>query len=166
MKQNNCRYGKARLGFLLLLLPLTVWFCGWRKTVVLWQWYQQNEKKLQEIQLFPDTLKTPAYEQLSHRPLLRDGQLLERIRQIEESRTVTILNYVPWLTLEENGVQLYSAELTLAGGYIPMLKILAALEQEGKYVNVAAACFSTHTIPKNREKQLQLTLWIQQIIEK
>lgn len=166
IKRQFYRYGKLRLGVLLLSLPLAVWFCGWRKTTSLWQVYRQNEMKLQEMQLLPDTLKGAASVMLPGSSALCDGRLLDRIRQMNEGPGVIVLSYTPWLTREEGELQLYTAELTLAGSFIPMLRIAAALEYEGGYGGLAAARFRTQTNSRTREKQLQLTLWIQQMIEK
>lgn len=46
-----------------------------------------------------------------------------------------------------------------------MLEVLAALEREGEAMRPVAARFRLHTDVRRREKQLQLTLWIQQITE-
>ncbi len=165
MKQNSYRYGKIGLAALLFGLPLAVWFGGWRGTVVLWRSYRQNEAELQGLRQWRDTSGGTLAVHLKKGALLRDGRLLERVRQWGEVRGVTVLGYTPWLSGEDRGWKLYTAELTLTGGFLPMLEVLAALEREGEAMRPVVARFRLHTDARRREKQLQLTLWIQQITE-
>ena len=165
MERNNYRYGKIGLAALLFGLPLAVWFGGWRKPVALWRSYRQNEAVLRELRQCRETSGDTLAVRLKKEALLRDGRLLERVRQWGEGRGVTVLGYTPWLSGEERGWKLYTAEFTLAGGFLPMLEVLAALEREGEALRPVAARFRLHTDVRRREKQLQLTLWIQQITE-
>lgn len=163
MKQNNYRYGKIGLAALFFGLPLAVWFGGWRQLVSLWQTGKRNGVELQKLRQCRDTSGDTLSVRLKKGALLRDGRLLERVRQWGEVRGVTVLSYTPWLSGEDRGWKLYTAELTLAGGFLSMLEVLAVLEREG--MGPVAARFRLHTDVRNREKQLQLTLWIQQITE-
>ena len=144
MERNNYRYGKIGLAALLFGLPLAVWFGGWRKPVALWRSYRQNEAVLRELRQCRETSGDTLAVRLKKEAVLRDGRLVSG---------------------EERGWKLYTAEFTLAGGFLPMLEVLAALEREGEAMRPVAARFRLHTDVRRREKQLQLTLWIQQITE-
>ncbi len=165
MKQNNYRYGKIGLAALLFGLPFVLWFGGGRQLVSLWQASKRNGAELQELRQCRDTLGDTLAVYLKKGAWLRDGRLLERVRQWGEVRGVTVIGYTPWLSGEDRGWKLYTAELTLAGGFLPMLEVLDALEREGEGMRPVAASFRLHADARNRERQLQLTLWIQQITE-
>lgn len=163
MKRNNYRYGKIGLAVLLFGLPLAVWFGSWRQVVCLWQVGKRNGTELQKLRQYQGMSGDTLAVQLTSKGLLRDGRLLERMRQWGKVRGVTVLGYTPWLSGEERDWKLYTAEITLTGGFLPMLEVLAASEREG--IRPAAARFLLHTDTRSRKQQLQLTLWIQQITE-
>ena len=163
MKRNNYRYGKISLIVLFFGLPLAVWFSGWRQVVFLWQAGKRNDTELQKLRKHRGMSEDTLSGHLKKGVLLRDGRLLEQVRQWGEMRGVTVLGYSPWLSGDERGWKLYTAEVSLTGGFLPMLEVLAASEQDG--IRPVAARFLLHTDTRNRKKQLQLTLWIQQITE-
>ena len=165
MKRNDYRYGKIGLTALLVGLPLVVWFGSWKKTAALWRSYRQNEVELRELRPCCDMLGDTLAVTLKKSALLRDGRLLERVREWGEQQGVTVVGYTPWLSGEYRGWKLYTAELTQDGRILPMLELLAVLEREEEGVRPAAARFRLHIDARNRKKQLQLTLWIQQITE-
>ena len=100
---------------------------------------------LRELRQCRETSGDTLAVRLKKEALLRDGRLLERVRQWGEGRGVTVLGYTPWLSGEERGWKLYTAEFTLAGGFLPMLEVLAALEREGEAMRPVAARFRLHT---------------------
>lgn len=165
MKQGSYRYGKVKLSVLLLALPLSAWFSGCHKTMGLWLDCRQNEKQLHELQQTPNMTNDSIPSEI-YCSVLSDAKLLEWIRQRNENWAVTIQRYTPWNIPEGNGLQRYMAELVLAGRFIPMLKLIAALESEGRYGCMAAAVFQMQVSSGTHEKQLQLTLWMEQITEK
>lgn len=166
MKRRSYRYGKLKLGILLLALPFSTWFCGGYKTTVLWWNCRQNEKQLHELRKGVDTTGLFLSGNISCSSGLSDGKLLDGLRQIKGSEAVTILKYTPWLISEDKEVQHYTAKLILTGGFMPMLKLLATLEREGRFGSIAAAVFRMQANTYTHRKQLELTLWIEQITEK
>lgn len=61
--------------------------------------------------------------------LVFSGLLLDTVRQAADSVGVQVRGYEPLVTLARDGLAVHTAQLTLAGGYAPLLRVVGELER-------------------------------------
>ena len=98
--------------------------------------------------------------------LVFSGLLLDTVRQAADSVGVQVRGYEPLVTLARDGLAVHTAQLTLAGGYAPLLRVVGELERTLPRCRLRSLGWQSSADRRTRCLQLTLTLYIQQVVLK
>ena len=98
--------------------------------------------------------------------LVFSGLLLDTVRQAADSVGVQVTGYEPLVTLARDGLAVHTAQLTLAGGYAPLLRVVGELERTLPRCRLRSLGWQSSADRRTRCLQLTLTLYIQQVVLK
>ena len=166
MKRAKNYEGAVKLFLLLIGTPLLVYWAGIRRTVSLWKAGRETGMLIEAART--DTVGSGIVSE--RLPLVRDGEnllksggLLGVVTPLAERYGVSPEKYTPCLIRETEDAEIYAGELTLTGGYLPLTRMLAALEKLPGSVRIVSVEYRLGVRPRTRENVLQLTLVSQQI---
>lgn len=165
----NLPYRYRGLGLLALLvvaLPWMAWRFALSDTFVAWRECRRLERRLEA--LVPTAPTAPmagaAVPSAVEAPeLILSGGLLDSVRRFAPVG-VHATGYVPAVTLQQDGIEIRTAQLTLTGPFAELLRTVDALERRLPACRLRSAEWQTTTQPRTRRTQLVLTLYVQQPI--
>ncbi|MCD8172860.1 MAG: hypothetical protein LUD76_05280 [Alistipes sp.] len=96
--------------------------------------------------------------------LITGGNILERITPHTEQYNARIVEYVPYVNEQSGGLELLSAEITVSGKYIPLVRILDILESHVRECEVKSVEFERIYNAKDRQTALKAVITVQQLI--
>ena len=158
----NIPYKYRGLGLLVLLvivLPWTAWRFALYDTFIAWRQCRHLERQLATLAQATDGTKRPAVESTES---ILSGALLDTLRHSAPAG-VRVMGYVPAVTLQQDGVEIHTAQLTLTGPFAELLRTTEALERRLPDCRMRSVEWRTTTQARNRRPQLILTLYIQQL---
>lgn len=156
--------GRIQLAGMVMMVPLAAWFFGFRRTAEVWSDCRARQARIEQLRM--SEAGTPSVvpeRRMGNVQVLNNGALLERISGVLKDNQVTLVKYVPYLTREEGMLQMYTGELVLAGGFIPLLKVMNAVEQPEHPEKMVSAGFQLRRDRGQKECQLRMTLVLQQL---
>lgn len=157
--------GKIKLWASMLGVLLFAWFFGIRTTVKLWLDYSAGLQVLGQLQAGGDSTAMAGDDRVTWKALLEDGKILGQIDSLVCRDGLTVIKYTPMLTFQENGWQIHSGELVVSGDFIHLLGLADYIRKNSGYSRLASLNFHINNDLQRRQKQLFLTLFIQQISE-
>lgn len=157
--------GKVKLWASMLGVLLFAWFFGIRATVRLWADYRVGLQAVAQLQSGSDSTTMTGNDSLTWKALLEDGKILGQIDSLVRRGGLTVIKYTPMLTFQENGWQIHSGELVVSGGFIHLLGLADYIRKNSGYSRLVSLNFHINKDLQRRQKQLFLTLFIQQISE-
>ena len=154
--------GLGLVALLALLLPWMAWRFALSDTFVAWRECRRLERRLEA--LAPTTPATGAAvpAAVEAPELILSGGLLDSVRRFAPVG-VHATGYVPAVTLQQDGIEIRTAQLTLTGPFAELLRTVDALERRLPACRLRSAEWQTTTQPRTRRTQLTLTLHIQQL---
>ena len=161
----NLPYRYRGLGLLALLvvaLPWAAWRFALSDTFGAWRECGRLERRLDA--LAPTTPATGASDgtAVGAPELILSGGLLDSVRRFAPTG-VRATGYVPAVTLQQDGIEIRTAQLTLTGPFAELLRTVDALERRLPACRLRSAEWQTMTQPRTRRTQLTLMLHIQQL---
>ena len=164
MKNKKQHREFIRLAGMVILLPLIAWLLGFRQTVAMWREYRNRQTEVERLRLSDADKQTGlSQEGIGYRQILNNGFLLERLSETAKENRVTTIKYRPYLTREEGKLRIYTGELMLSGGFISLLKVMHHIEQDKELGKIVCSEFEVIEDRTKKEKQLRMTLVIQQL---
>ena len=169
MKKYGKYEGLLKMALLLVGVPLMIYCLGIAKTVELKKELNNIEKQIAGAESIPaGERKTASLAKRTagaHHPSddIRTGALLAAITPILRQYGTTAVNYTPYLLRQEGDMELYAAEIVLAGKFIPLTRTLRDIEELSGDYHIVSVAYKTETEPRSRKKQLKLTIIFQQI---
>lgn len=161
MHQWNKIRGRAQLYGTLLAVPLILWCSGLRSTAGMWREYRGKIRAVEQLH----AAGTPSVRPSAAVSLVETGKLLGQIGQQVARDGLAVIKYSPVLTREEGKLKIHTGELVVAGGFVPLLRLAAYIGRNCESGRIVSLAFRTHRDLQNKERQLRLTLFIQQITE-
>lgn len=95
--------------------------------------------------------------------ILNNGVLLGQLERPIRNNEVKMVKYTPYLTREEGKLQVHTGELVLSGSFISLLKVMHYMEKEGHPGKIVSAGFRLFDDRAKKERQLRMTLVVQQL---
>ena len=164
MKNKKQHREFIRLAGMVILLPLIAWLLGFRQTVAMWREYRNRQTEVERLRLSDADKQTGlSQEGIGYRQILNNAFLLERLSETAKENRVTTIKYRPYLTREEGKLRIYTGELMLSGGFISLLKVMHHIEQDKELGKIVCSEFEVIEDRTKKEKQLRMTLVIQQL---
>lgn len=155
--------GTALLTLLLLVLPGAAWRLALHDTLTAWRECRQLERRLESLDAVP-TASGAEFRPANGMPeAILSGGLLDTLRRMAPP-SVAVAGYLPVVTLREEGIEMRTARVTLAGPFHDLLRTVEALERGLSAGRLSAAEWETVAQPRTRRAQLVLTLYVQQPI--
>lgn len=160
-------YRYRGLGLLVLLFVVLPW-AGWRfalhDTCAAWRECRHLESRLDALGPIPAS--AAAVPRAAAMPeLILSGALLDSVRRMAPTG-VQATGYTPATTLRQDGIEIRTAQLTLAGSFAGLLRTVDMLERRLTECRLQSVEWRTTTEPRTRRVQLTATIYIQQLIMK
>ncbi len=164
MKKWKEHRGLLKLVGIVVMVPLVAWFFGFRQTVRLWRECESRQETISRLSVNePGKVTRLPENEVTGKQVLNNGVLLERIGKEVESNGVKIVKYTPYLTREEGRLLVYTGELVLSGNFVSLLRVMHRVEIDeglGRIVSVGFRLFHDRA---KKERQLRMTLVVQQL---
>lgn len=161
----NLPYRYRGLGLLALLvvaLPWMAWRFALHDTFAAWRECRRLERRLEALAPAAPTARPLRPSAGAAPELILSGGLLDSVRRFAPVG-VHATGYVPAVTLQQDGIEIRTAQLTLTGPFAELLRTVDALERRLPACRLRSAEWQTTTQPRTRRTQLTLTLHIQQL---
>ena len=155
--------GIVLLAGLAVVLPWMAWHFALHDTFTAWSDCRRLAAQLETLALMA---AQPAAPHAGDRELILSGGLLDTVRRADAQHAVQVAGYEPLVTAERDGVAVHTAQLTLTGGYGPLLQVVDALERTLPACRLRSLDWQAAPERRTRRMQLTLTLYIQQIVLK
>lgn len=155
--------GVLLLALLVVVLPFAAWRFALRDTLGVWRDCRRLTARLET--LAPVTAQKAAAA-VPHRELILSGGVLDTVRRAAAERSVQVAGYEPQVTEEQDGAAVHTAQLTLTGRYTELVRVVDALERALPACRLRSLAWSAQTDRRTRRTELELTLYIQQIVLK
>lgn len=155
--------GLGLVALLALLLPWTAWRFALSDTFVAWRECRRLERRLEALAPAAPTARPLRPTAGAAPELILSGGLLDSVRRFAPVG-VHATGYVPAVTLQQDGIEIRTAQLTLTGPFAELLRTVDALERRLPACRLRTAEWQTTTQPRTRRTQLVLTLYVQQPI--
>jgi len=155
--------GIVLLAGLAVVLPWMAWHFALHDTFTAWSDCRRLAARLETLALMA---AQPAATHAGDRELILSGGLLDTVRRAAAQHAVQVAGYEPLVTAERDGVAVHTAQLTLTGGYGPLLQVVDALERTLPACRLRSLDWQAAPERRTRRMQLTLTLYIQQIVLK
>lgn len=154
--------GLLRLVLLFVVLPGAAWQLSLRGSFATWRDCRRLDRAVAAADIrnaVPEHAK-PASTACPE--LILSGLLLDSVRQCAPPGVRTT-DYLPAVTLQEAGIALHTAQITLTGTYANLLQTVYTLEQRLPACRIRSATWRTTAHPRTRQRQIRLTLYVQQL---
>ncbi len=162
----NVPYRYRGLGLLALLvvaLPWMAWRLALHDTFAAWRECRRLERRLESLDAVPAASGSELRTEADMPETILSGRLLDTLRRMA-SPSVAVAGYLPAVTLREEGIEIHTARVTLAGSFHDLLRTVEALERDLPGCRLRTAEWQTTTQSRTRRTQLVLTLYVQQPI--
>lgn len=157
--------GVLLLTLLVLVLPWAAWRFALRDTFDAWRDCRRLSAQL--AVMTPDSEPGEfSAAAVQGAELVLSGLLLDSVRQAAADGAVQVAGYEPLVTLQQDGMAVHTAQLTLTGGYTALVRVVADLERKLPRCRLRSMVWRTAIDRRARRTQLILTLYIQQIVLK
>ena len=158
----NLPYRYRGLGLLALLvvaLPWAAWRFALHDTLAAWRECGRLERRLEALAPATGGDAPPA---VTPPESILSGGLLDSVRRFAPAG-VRVTGYVPVTTLQQDGIEIRTAQLALTGSFAGLLRTVEAIERRLPACRMRCAEWRTTAHPRTRRTQLTLTLHIQQL---
>lgn len=156
--------GLGLLALLFVVLPWAGWHFALHDTYAAWRECRHLESRLDALGPIPAA--DAAVPRAAAMPeLILSGALLDSVRRMAPSG-VQATGYTPATTLRQDGIEIRTAQLTLAGTFAGLLRTVDMLERRLTECRLQSVEWRTTTEPRTRRVQLTATIYIQQLIMK
>lgn len=157
--------GLAWLGLLFCILPWCIWHFALSSTFKIWHDCIRMKHLAEQVSAASDmSLNMTASIQKDIPELILSGGVLDSLRRLSSNRDIHIAAYYPVVTMSLESAAVHSAQMTLTGRYVDLLQVVFQLGQELPNCRFRAMNWCTTINPRTRCQQLELTLYIQQLI--
>ena len=148
----------VKLVLLLVAAPLAIWFGALKGTVSDYAGYVRLGRELAPSSVLEDGVDL---SRLSGTDLVSDGSVIAGIEKAFAGTGVRVSSYVPGAGKEEAGLVLREVGIELKGDYRTLLKVLAFLEEDGRYA-VSDISFERKDV---RERSVTLRINVSQLLK-
>lgn len=157
--------GIIDMALLLLVAPLLTYRLAISSTIATWKVSREESKELIVIQGDSVGSQKPTAFKYDDIEMIESGLLLEQLLDGNNNFAVSIIKYTPYMTYNQNGIRIRTAELILGGSFSSLVKTIERIEKSILTCKIISADFHIAKTGNNRRSQLQLSLYIQQICE-
>lgn len=160
MKRFGKYEGVISLFALFMLTPLLIYCLALQPTVRCWVACEKIQRDVEILQASRSQSDTVGKENVSLRS--PGGTLFDQVLPLSKDYGGLIEQYTPYITKREDGFTVHTDEFILQGAYIPLLRIIDAVEQRLDNCNLVSLSYQA-VAPRNHKqvKKLKLTLVIQ-----
>ena len=164
MRAWNEHRGLLKLVGMIVTVPLVAWFFGFRQTVGIWRECKARQATIDRLSASESgsTTRLPGNE-VTGKQVLNNGIILQRIEESVENNGVKIVKYTPYLTREEGRLRVHTGELVLSGSFVSLLRVMHHVETGEGLGRIVSTGFRLFRDRAKKERQLRMTLVIQQL---
>ncbi len=164
MKKWKEHRGLLKLVGIVVMVPLVAWFFGFHQTVRLWRECELRQETISRLSVNePGKVTRLPENEVTGKQVLNNGVLLERIGKEVESNGVKIVKYTPYLTREEGKLLVHTGELVLSGNFVSLLRVMHRVEIDEGLGRIVSVGFRLFRDRAKKERQLRMTLVVQQL---
>lgn len=157
--------GLLLLFLLVVMLPVVAWRLALADTFSAWMDCHRLEKRLDGVSTSLPTVGITPRPLPSAQELILSGALIDSVRRFSAA-TLQVAGYLPVTTLQQDGIEIHTAQLILTGSFHDLLRSVQALEQHLPECRIQSLQWQCAKQYRTRKLQLSLTLYIQQLILK
>lgn len=154
--------GIIKLAALIILMPIVLGKCTFSKTFQLYNDYRHMQTLAEQLPNVASSQSMLAPVLFSDENLISNGRLVELISPVCEENSITVKQYEPQLLDSEGNYKLYSANMTLSGKYIDLVKTLKYWEDNIQSIKVLSLQFE-YDEKKMKEEKVEMTVIVKQI---
>ncbi|HAR38236.1 MAG: hypothetical protein A2W86_09380 [Bacteroidetes bacterium GWD2_45_23] len=156
--------GIIKLVALIILMPVVLGKCTFSKTFQLYNDYRHIRTLEEQLPNVASSQSMLAPVPISNENLISNGRLVELISPVCEENSITVKQYEPQLLDSEGNYKLYSANMTLSGKYIDLVKTLKYWEDNIQSIRISTLQFE-YDEKKMKEEKIEMNTVIKQIEE-
>ncbi len=154
--------GLVWLALLFVLLPFATWRYALRDTV---RAVFDCRRLSREVRTHAQSAERVSdTEPLAGRELVLSGELLSMLLPEAARHEVALTDFRPVVTLNEQGMEIHTATLTLRGPYARILHVVRHLETTIPACRLASLEFRLRSQPNRRMQWLEAVLCVEQIV--
>jgi len=157
--------GLLYLTLLLVVTPLFVWRLALRETAATSRQYHREKSELAALQQMESAPEKSREAAIDLTEQIESGLLLQSLVPLTEKHRVAIENYTPYVSERQGKLTIRTAEVVLSGGYIPLLRVVDAMEATQAGCRLISLSFHTVADRRTRTKELKAVLLIRQITQ-
>lgn len=152
--------GLVWLVLLVIVLPGITWCLALQNTCAAWRDCHRLNVRLSSLKpcVRPPTVRQEMPE------LILSGLLLDSVRLATEVYGARVLGYEPQLTLRQESLGIHTAQISITGSYVSLLRVIDRLECSLPSCRLLSLKWRVAPDRHTRLMQLTTTLYIQQII--
>lgn len=154
--------GIIKLAALIILMPVVLGKCTFSKTFQLYKNYRHIQTLEEQLPNRTSSQSMLAPVPISDENLISNGRLVELISPACEENSITVKQYEPQLLDSEGNYKLYSANMTLSGKYIDLVKTLKYWEDNIQSIKISTLKFE-YDEKKMKEEKVVMTVIVRQI---
>ncbi|WP_295940249.1 hypothetical protein [uncultured Alistipes sp.] len=156
--------GVLLLALLVILLPWAAWRFALRDTVGAWRDCRRLGVQLAAAP--PQVQEQQSVQVAQDREMILSGLLLDAVRQAAARRSAEVTGYEPLVTLQQDGLEIHTAQLTLSGSYAALLQVVGELERSLPGCRLCSLEWRTAADRRTRRTSLGLKFYVQQVVLK
>lgn len=153
--------GLVYIAALVIVLPWLAWSFAVRDTVGAWLDCRHLDTQLAKMPLQAASVSSPVGDRSTD--LVLSGHLLDVVRQ--GATGIAIAGYEPHVTLQQDGIRIHTARMTLSGDFAALLQVVNRLEDSLPHCRLSSLGWQSSTDRRSGKTQLTLIIYIEQIIK-
>ncbi|MCD7970263.1 MAG: hypothetical protein LUF87_07915 [Alistipes sp.] len=157
--------GIVLLGLLLVCLPVVTWKFALAGTYSAMRETSRLNRALAGYGDFTPESISDSRDYTTDGDIITEGLILDMIAECIKTGEVKVTEYQPYTGENSGGMTVKTAEMTLTGGYIPIVRVLEELENNVQACRVKSVEFEkTRELRENRSV-LKASIIVQQVIQ-
>lgn len=157
--------GILYLTLLVVILPLCAYWLAIKQSVDIIFDMSKKQETISQLDHNGEKHKPKSELSLSSNDIIQSGIILDKIFTKDSTHNVEVAKYTPYLTFGDSNISIYTAELTLKGDFISILKVIDNVERNIPECTLSSLLLRTIIDRQSNTKQLFATLYIQQIVK-
>lgn len=157
--------GIAHLAALILLVPLAAWKLAIGDTVGMWLETRRISGELGLTQTAPGVAQGERVA-AADEEMIESGLLMGEILELANAAGIEVVRYTPFAPADVDGLSLCTAEITLKGAYVAIVRTISEMEASRDGCRIVSLGFRTVRKPGERRDVLHATVIMQQITQK
>lgn len=154
--------GRIRFWGIVIILPLLAFLLGVVPALGKWNTVCRQKRLARQATEKSGRGEVSAHTGRKGEKILSNGVILKILEKECYKNQIRVVGYSPCFTQRAGGRELYSGELVLEGGFIPLLKVVGFLQHQPG-LRIVSLTYKTRKDPAAKVVKLGLTLCLQAV---